>query len=191
MTRTLLVLLSAFALTSTGVSRADTDSATEPALQEWEVEWGGRTRDPYVAPDGKVWFVGQAGNYVATFDPDTLAFRRYEIEDGTNPHTVIVDDDGPTINVANVTANEGNSGTTPFTFTVSLSAASPQTVRVGYTTANGSATAGQVYTSLSGSLTFAAGETVRSVVIDVSGDTRFEIDETFTLNLAARAGLRA
>jgi virginiamycin B lyase len=34
-------------------------------LKEWEVEWGGRTRDPYVAPDGKVWFVGQAGNYIA------------------------------------------------------------------------------------------------------------------------------
>ena len=31
-------------------------------LKEWDVEWGGRTRDPAVAPDGKVWFVGQAGN---------------------------------------------------------------------------------------------------------------------------------
>jgi virginiamycin B lyase len=63
-------------------------------LQEWAVEWGGRTRDPHVAPDGKVWFVGQSGNYVAWFDPATEAFRRYEIEDGTNPHTLIVDDEG-------------------------------------------------------------------------------------------------
>jgi virginiamycin B lyase len=65
-----------------------------PAAKEWEIEWGGRTRDPYVAPDGKVWFVGQAGNYVATFDPRNGDKRRYEIEEGTNPHTVIVDDDG-------------------------------------------------------------------------------------------------
>ena len=40
-------------------------------LKEWSVEWGGRTRDPAVAPDGKVWFVGQAGNYIAHFDPKT------------------------------------------------------------------------------------------------------------------------
>ena len=31
-------------------------------LKEWDVEWGGRTRYHYVAPDGKVWFVGQAVN---------------------------------------------------------------------------------------------------------------------------------
>src|SRR5688500_15617463 len=63
-------------------------------LKEWDVEWGGRTRDPSVAPDGRVWFVGQAGNYIAVFDPKTTQFRRYEIEEGTNPHTVNVDDKG-------------------------------------------------------------------------------------------------
>lgn len=63
-------------------------------LKEWDVEWGGRTRDPSVASDGKVWFVGQAGNYVATFDPKTARFKRYEIEEGTNPHTVVVDATG-------------------------------------------------------------------------------------------------
>jgi virginiamycin B lyase len=63
-------------------------------LKEWAVEWGGRTRDPYVAPDGKVWFVGQQGNYIAHFDPATEQFRRYEIEEGTNPHNLIVDESG-------------------------------------------------------------------------------------------------
>ncbi len=63
-------------------------------LREWEVEFGGRTRDPAVSPDGSVWFVGQAGNYVAWFDPASGDFRQYEIEDGANPHTVIVDEDG-------------------------------------------------------------------------------------------------
>jgi virginiamycin B lyase len=63
-------------------------------LKEWPVEWGGRTRDPAVAPDGRVWFVGQAGNYIAVFDPRTEQFRRHEIEDGTNPHTLIVDANG-------------------------------------------------------------------------------------------------
>jgi virginiamycin B lyase len=94
MTRVLLVLLSAVGLASAGLVHADAASSPEPVLKEWDVEWGGRSRDPSVAPDGKVWFVGQAGNYVAWFDPKTAAFRRYEIEDDTNPHTVIVDDQG-------------------------------------------------------------------------------------------------
>jgi virginiamycin B lyase len=63
-------------------------------LKEWAVEWGGRPRDPAVAPDGKVWFVGQAGNYLAYFDPKTEQFKRYEIEPGTHPHTLIVDTKG-------------------------------------------------------------------------------------------------
>ncbi len=63
-------------------------------LKEWPVEWGGRTRDPAIAPDGKVWFVGQAGNYIANLDPATGAQKRYEIEEGTNPHTLIVDEKG-------------------------------------------------------------------------------------------------
>lgn len=72
-------------------------AAAQPAdfdLKEWDVEWGGRPRDPAVAPDGQVWFVGQAGNYIGRFDPKTERFTRYEIEDGTHPHTVIVDHTG-------------------------------------------------------------------------------------------------
>jgi virginiamycin B lyase len=63
-------------------------------LKEWPVERGGRTRDPYVAPDGKVFFVGQAGNYVANLDPTNGAVKYFEIEEGTNPHSLIVDDQG-------------------------------------------------------------------------------------------------
>ena len=46
-------------------------------LKEWPVEWGGRTRDPAIAPDGKVWFVGQAGNYIANLDPASGAQKKY------------------------------------------------------------------------------------------------------------------
>ncbi len=73
---------------------ASEPAADAPVVQEWKVEYGGRPRDPYVGPDGKVWFVGQAGNYIAYFDPKAETFRRYEIEDGTNPHSLIVDADG-------------------------------------------------------------------------------------------------
>ena len=39
-------------------------------FMEWTVPWDdSRPRDPYVAPDGTVWFVGQVGDYVAKLNP--------------------------------------------------------------------------------------------------------------------------
>lgn len=61
-------------------------------LTEWQVPWErSRPRDPYPAPDGTVFFVGQAGNYLARLDPASGKFTRYEIDPGTHPHNVIVD----------------------------------------------------------------------------------------------------
>ena len=63
-------------------------------IQEWDVPWEDtRPRDPWVH-NGAVWFVGQSGNYVATLNPDSGDFKRYEIPEGAHPHTVIVDDRG-------------------------------------------------------------------------------------------------
>lgn len=64
-------------------------------ITEWEVPWEeSRPRDPYVAPDGDIWFVGQRSHYVAEFDPDTEEFQKFDLEDGAGPHTVVVDDEG-------------------------------------------------------------------------------------------------
>lgn len=61
-------------------------------VDEWTVPWErSRPRDPFVAPDGSVFFVGQVGNYIARLDPKTGAFRRFEIDAGTNPHNLIID----------------------------------------------------------------------------------------------------
>jgi virginiamycin B lyase len=68
-------------------ARTAAQSNASTDLREWPLERGGRTRDPYVAPGGKVWFVGQQGNYGANMDPSSGAVRYYEIEAGTNPHT--------------------------------------------------------------------------------------------------------
>ena len=59
---------------------------------------------------------------------------------------------------------------------------------VNYATANGTATAGSDYTATSGTLTFAAGETTKTVSVPVLGDTSVESDETFTLTLSNPAG---
>ena len=64
-------------------------------VDEWEVPYErSRPRDPYVAPDGRIWFVGQVGNYLAVLDPRSGAIDRVEIDEGTNPHNLIVDPRG-------------------------------------------------------------------------------------------------
>lgn len=65
------------------------------AIREWTVPYAdSRPRDPSVAPDGRIWFVGQVGNYVAVLDPTTGRFTRYTIPEGAFPHTVVVDAQG-------------------------------------------------------------------------------------------------
>jgi virginiamycin B lyase len=67
----------------------------EAEIKQFEVPFPrGQTRDPFVAPDGRVWFVGQRGNYLAVFDPKTSAFKQYPLPDRTMPHTNIVTPDG-------------------------------------------------------------------------------------------------
>jgi virginiamycin B lyase len=74
----------------------DFTTAVKPVdMQEWQVPWENtRPRDPYVAPDGDIWFVGQRGDYVSEFDPQSEEFRRLELPDGAGPHNLIVDDKG-------------------------------------------------------------------------------------------------
>lgn len=77
-----------------GVAAGEVSPPDKLELDEWKVPWGGRPRDPYVAPDGKVWFCGQDGNYIARFDPESGTFQRYKIDKGTHPHNLIVDQTG-------------------------------------------------------------------------------------------------
>lgn len=67
---------------------AETESVD---LREWEVPWeNSRPRDPFVETSGRVWFVGQRGHYVASLDPDSGEFNRFDLEPGTGPHNLIV-----------------------------------------------------------------------------------------------------
>ncbi len=96
----------------------------------------------------------------------------------------INNDDGPGISIGNaVTADEGNSGTTSQTFVVTLSAASTNTVTVDWTTANSTATAND-FVAASGTLTFAPGETSKTITVLVNGDTSVEPNETYKVILS-------
>jgi hypothetical protein len=96
----------------------------------------------------------------------------------------------PDITITDVSQSEGNSGTTNFNFTVNLSSTYSQPITVNYSTADGTATAGSDYTACSGcNVIIAAGQTSGTITVPVSGDTQFEGNETFFVNLtSASAG---
>jgi Calx-beta domain/FG-GAP-like repeat len=99
-------------------------------------------------------------------------------------------DDEPKISISDVSKAEGKKGqTTLFTFTVTLSAAYDQPVTMSYRTANGTAsTSNSDYVAKTGTLTFAPGETTKTIVIQVKGDSKREGSETFYLDLFGNSG---
>ena len=90
------------------------------------------------------------------------------------------------LSVADAEANEETE--TTIRFVVNLEPASSETVTVDYTTADGTATAGQDYTAASGTLTFNGGETSKTVAVSIIDDTVDDDNETFTLSLSNAAG---
>ena len=55
---------------------------------------------------------------------------------------------------------------------------------VNFATADGTAVAGGDYQTTSGILTFAPGQTLKSVTVPVSGDALVELNETLLVNLS-------
>ena len=95
----------------------------------------------------------------------------------------------PALAINDVSANEGNSGTTAFTFGFGLSQpAGAGGVTIQYATANGTATAGSDYVAASGTATIPQGATSTTVTINVNGDTTSEPDETFFVNIVSATG---
>jgi hypothetical protein len=104
--------------------------------------------------------------------------------------TITNDDTAPTVALDNVTVAEGNSGTTAFTFTATLSAASGTIATADYATSDGTATtADGDYAAATGTVTFAAGTTTQNVTVNVAGDTKYEGDDAFALALSNLAGI--
>jgi uncharacterized delta-60 repeat protein len=95
----------------------------------------------------------------------------------------------PKLSINDVTRFEGNAGLTNFAFTVSLSTASSQTITVSRQTANGSASAPSDYTALApATISFAPGETTKTVVVRVRSELAIESNEGFFLKLSNPTG---
>ncbi|OBQ37069.1 MAG: hypothetical protein AN485_10105, partial [Anabaena sp. MDT14b] len=117
----------------------------------------------------------------------TLATGAGYILGTTTSATVNITDNDlqPTISINDVSVTEGNSGTTNATFTLTLSHPSSQPITVNYATADGTATTADLdYNAATFTVTFAPGETSKTVNVAVVGDIKSENPETFTVNLS-------
>jgi hypothetical protein len=122
-----------------------------------------------------------------TFFVNLSSSANANILDGQGVGTIV--DDEPRISISDVSKKEGRKNTTTFTFTVTLSVAYDQPVTMSFRTVDGTAkTSDNDYVASSGTLTFAAGQTSKTITIDVNGDSERESDEYFYLDLFGNSG---
>jgi virginiamycin B lyase len=90
-----IALLLTLTLTTAAVAQSARPGGPISEPRTWQTPWDKtRPRDPFVDHQGRVWFVGQVGDYVAHLDPKSGEFKRYTIEEGTHPHNLVVDAKG-------------------------------------------------------------------------------------------------
>ena len=92
----------------------------------------------------------------------------------------------PNVSIAGGSGKEGDED--GIDFTVTLNEAASETVTVDYGTSDGSADAGDDYTAKSGTLSFSAGETSKTISVAIEDDIENESDETFTVTLSNASG---
>jgi hypothetical protein len=109
------------------------------------------------------------------------------IADGQGLGTIL-NDDGITISINDVSVTEGDTGTVNAVFSVDLSDPSATDITVDYATADGTATAGSDYVAASGTVLFPAGTLTQTVTVVVNGDNAAEPSETFFVNLSNAVG---
>jgi len=118
---------------------------------------------------------------------ESAAVDKAAVEDGGNIEYVGVALEvtpEPPLTISDAEIIEGNGGTKLMQFAVDLLVDTQETVRVSYTTANGTAIAGQDYQAVAGVLTFTGGNRRLLIDVPILGDLLNEADETFTVQLS-------
>jgi chitinase len=175
--------------------------ATQPVTLGWSVSGGTATVGTDVAagqgqvtvPEGQ-----STGSFTVTVlgdgtvEPDETAV--VTVTGGSAPATAtltIVNDDKPapppvvvpTVTIRSASLKEPDRGTRPMTFTIVLSQATTRPVAVRFATASGTAKAGKDFVATSGTITFAAGQTTKTVTVQIKGDRVKERNEKFQLRI--------
>jgi Ca2+-binding RTX toxin-like protein len=87
------------------------------------------------------------------------------------------------VRITDVTAVEGNSGSTEFIFSVVLDAAAAEPITIQYGTIQGTATQGSDFLATAGTLVFQPGVLSQTITVEVNGDTTTEDTEQFLVQL--------
>lgn len=91
----------------------------------------------------------------------------------------------PEVSIADASASEASGS---ISFNVTLSTSSSSAVTLSYSTADGSANAGQDYVASNGTVTFEPGSTSKTLLVDLIDDQINEADEVFDLVLSSPSG---
>jgi len=190
---TVLVLVvsgSALAATVVGTPKNDVVRGTPKA----DKLFGKGGNDRLLGLGGNDVLVGGPGNDVLVGGPGSDKLQcgsgrdtaQADAGDKVGPDCEVVE--GPVlpgVSVADASVKEGDAGTTMLSFPVTLTKPVTWAVSLTYATADGSAAAPSDYTAAGGStITFAPGETSKTIAVPVKGDTAVEPDETFTVSLS-------
>lgn len=109
------------------------------------------------------------------------------IADGVAVATIL-NDDLPSLSISDAQATEADDGSVVMRFTVTLSEAATTSVRVDFATQNITALAGSDYVARQGTLSFAPGETAKTISVRLVGDNVAEATETFRIKLSNPQG---
>ena len=94
----------------------------------------------------------------------------------------------PQVSISDAIVTEANTGTTNVTLTISLASAATEVTTVQWATGPGSALSPGDFVAATGTVTFAIGESSKTITVQVVGDTLVEGDETFTVTLSNASG---
>jgi hypothetical protein len=106
------------------------------------------------------------------------------IATGVATATIQNDDDGPVVSISDASVTEGNAGESQLSFVLLLAQSSTLDISVEYGTSTGSAEAINDFRAAAGVLTIPAGELQSTIEVAIFGDTLFELDETFSIDLS-------
>lgn len=88
-------ILLAFLVAFSGLTPSRAAAQETVEIREWRVPYEqSRPRDPFAVNETSVWFVGQRAGYLAHLNPETGAFRKIDLKEGSGPHNLIVGSDG-------------------------------------------------------------------------------------------------
>ncbi len=166
--------------TSGGSAIAGSDYFTATGMLTFEAGETTKTIMVNVDDDGKT---ESDETFVVTLsDPANAILGLQEESTVTIVDDDVVDEDQPTVNF-NPTDYSTSEDQATVTLTVELDKASATELSIGYSTSDGTAAAGVDYVAKSGTVTFAAGETSKSIEVSLVDDDVVESDEAFSLTL--------